>query len=448
MSRRKNTLFCIAFLLFVQLYVLNIPLTHLLLTGLCWWSPLVFLLYIGFGIPDSEKVNPKSFVLTILCWEKSFGRKMIPPQYIVMDTVLSYQRSGLVISATELGFFDVPIGEGITVRQFVSSLQASSGPGKKVDPGLVFRMLRSLSSIGFFELTSSSGSNTDPSDWAVRPTKESAILASSHQSTLRPYAIAHGRMNLEPWNLLKNYVIRSEKSETPGADNCPFAAVNKMPFYEFLKENPVTEQLLQEKMESIGEAVNTALLQEIPWSSLFGGSSTLVDVGGGRGIFLKKLIASLSDEVATGLRSITLVDNENIDDKTSEIRNVPYKRVVGSFFSDSIIPDGADIYFIKFVINDWDDAAAVKILQNIAKAMKSAKSRSRLFLAEQIIPSKDSPFRAITDRSALTDLDFFVLNGGKVRSEYEQELLLRKAGLKLIKTHWTSGICHVLEVSL
>ena len=445
MSRKKNTLFVIAFLLFAQIYVFDIPLTHIILTGVFWWSPLVLLLFCGFGIPTSEKVNPKSFVLTILCWEKNFGRKMIPPQYLVMDTVLSYQRSGLVICGTELGIFDVTITEnGLSVSLFVSALQQLIGPDKKCDAALVFRLLRSLSSIGFFELVNG-GPRSNPMDWIVKHTKESALLASSHPSTLRPYALAHGRMNVEPWNLLKNYFARPANAEPPSADNCPFAAVNNLPFYSFLRANPTTEQLLQEKMESIGEAVNNALVQEIQWSTMLKGCSTLVDIGGGRGLFLNKLIHSLTDETVQVLREVTLFDNEMISDETTTIRNIPYNRVVGSFFEDSAIPQNADVYLIKFVINDWDDAAALKILQNVAKAMKFQSSR--LFLAEQIIPSTESPFRSITDRSALTDLDFFVLNGGKVRSEFEQETMLNKAGLKLVKTHWTTGICHVLEVT-
>ena len=51
-------------------------------------------------------------------------------------------------------------------------------------------------------------------------------------------------------------------------------------------------------------------------------------------------------------------------------------------FSEAL-PHGADAYLLRWIVNDWDDEAAIKILTDCRTAMVSA---GKVLLVETVIP--------------------------------------------------------------
>ena len=108
--------------------------------------------------------------------------------------------------------------------------------------------------------------------------------------------------------------------------------------------------------------------------------------------------------------------------------------VGGDFFSS--VPSGGDAYILSRVIHDWDDTAALKILSNCRRAMRSD---GRLLLIEGVAKPPNEP-----DTNKFLDV-WFIGSGGCERTEAEYKTLLRRAGLRLTQVVPIGGSSAVLE---
>ena len=110
----------------------------------------------------------------------------------------------------------------------------------------------------------------------------------------------------------------------------------------------------------------------------------IVDLGGGHGAMLAGLLARhrktrgvLYDlpEVVAGAEALNVPDLAE-----------PCEIVGGDFFAS--VPSGGDAYILSRVIHDWDDTAALKILSNCRRAMRSD---GRLLLIEGVARPPNEP---------------------------------------------------------
>jgi hypothetical protein len=97
--------------------------------------------------------------------------------------------------------------------------------------------------------------------------------------------------------------------------------------------------------------------------------------------------------------------------------------VAGDFFTS--IPKGGDVYLLKSVLHNWDDAAAVRILRGCRQAMTGD---ARLLVIERVIPPGNAPAEA-----KLFDINMLVVIGGRERTEREYRALFAAAGLSLTR---------------
>ncbi len=98
-------------------------------------------------------------------------------------------------------------------------------------------------------------------------------------------------------------------------------------------------------------------------------------------------------------------------------------------------------------MHDWSDDDAVKILQTVARALeetqKTSSKRPSVLIIEHLY---DYPL--MHAEVAFVDMMMFGILG-KERSQTEfDELLIRKAGLKLVKVHQTRSPLSILEAQL
>jgi hypothetical protein len=96
--------------------------------------------------------------------------------------------------------------------------------------------------------------------------------------------------------------------------------------------------------------------------------------------------------------------------------------VPGNFFED--VPRGGDAYLLKWIIHDWDDASAIRILKNCHAAMDA---NAVLLVIEAILPEHLTAFSPEVewDMHMLTELH------GRERTVEEFRDLLREAGFQL-----------------
>jgi hypothetical protein len=99
--------------------------------------------------------------------------------------------------------------------------------------------------------------------------------------------------------------------------------------------------------------------------------------------------------------------------------------VAGDVFTTAA-PEGGDLYLIRHLMHDYDDADCVRILANVRRAMHPD---GRVLVLEAPLPSDDSP-----GPGRWLDLQVMVLCGGRERTVEEYARLFEKAGLRLVRT--------------
>ncbi|MGH8261568.1 MAG: methyltransferase, partial [Steroidobacteraceae bacterium] len=112
--------------------------------------------------------------------------------------------------------------------------------------------------------------------------------------------------------------------------------------------------------------------------------------------------------------------------------------VPGDFFAS--VPEGYDTYVMKFIIHDWGDEDAARILRNCRVAAAPA---STIVLLEQLVPEPLGT--GASDRAVIrADLTMMTM-GGKERTAAEYRELLGTAGWRLSRVVRASAEFSVIE---
>ncbi len=112
-----------------------------------------------------------------------------------------------------------------------------------------------------------------------------------------------------------------------------------------------------------------------------------------------------------------------------------YKLVPGNFHKQ--IPAGGDLYFMRYIIHDWDDAECVNILKNCRMVMEPG---SRLLVFEGILePGNTFQF------TRLLDITMLMLLGSRERSEEGFRQLFEASGFRLNRIIPTESELKIIE---
>lgn len=155
----------------------------------------------------------------------------------------------------------------------------------------------------------------------------------------------------------------------------------------------------------------------------------LCDVAGGVGTLLAGILAEQPS--LTGV----LVDAPGVLKEAEEhLRRAGVRDRVelseGNIFER--VDATADVYLLKDILHDWDDARSLQILRTVRAAMPPG---SKLVLLENLQePNAPDPVATFVDLQMLTQCD-----GGRQRSAAELQDLLRQAGLTPGAVRLTAG---------
>jgi len=224
-----------------------------------------------------------------------------------------------------------------------------------------------------------------------------------------------GRM-AHAWGTMLEYVKTGEPA---------YSQQFGLPFWEDLNAHPEVAASFDALIGPTGHGTPDANF-EIPggWEQV----TTVADVGGGTGSMLAEILrlhpnlqGILIDMPATVARSKNTFDSTGISDRV---------RTSGQSFFDPL-PTGADIYYLKNVINDWPDKDTMALLKRCAEA---ARPNGRVILLSGVSPDGT--------RSPLTIE--MVLLAGKHRSLREFRELATAVGLEVTSAEH-SGRYFVVE---
>jgi SAM-dependent methyltransferase len=276
--------------------------------------------------------------------------------------------------------------------QTVESLAAAVG----ADPRSLRRLLRALASVGIFRtLDDGTVDLTDLGQRLRLDVEGSVHFSLSNQES--PHAWLNATQTLQ--------------SGRPA-----FADAHSGGFFSHKDVAPERNATFLRRMRERAGRLYASIAGDIDW----GDSRLLLDIGGGDGFLLGRILAHaphlqgmLFDRPAT----VDFILNEpNLATTKNGITVVP-----GDFFE--ALPQGADTHLMCSVLHDWDDEQAIKILKNSRAALEP---RGRLYIVELVIPEGDHWHPA-----KWSDIGMMVLTGGMERTSAEFASILDAAGYSL-----------------
>jgi hypothetical protein len=221
-------------------------------------------------------------------------------------------------------------------------------------------------------------------------------------------------------------LMHSVRTGQPAAEK-----VLGMPVFEYFPRDKELSEIFNNAMSGFSRVAVAAALEVYD----FGESGLVVDIAGGHGAVLASILAKHRglrgvlfdlDHVVAGapalLESLRVADRVRLEH--------------GDFFN--AVPAGGDVYVMKHILHDWDDARAARILANIKTAMGGRNAR--LVLLESVVPKGNAP-----DFGKIIDLEMMVMPGGRERSEPEWKALLARAGFALTRVVRTQSPLAVIE---
>ena len=202
--------------------------------------------------------------------------------------------------------------------------------------------------------------------------------------------------------------------------------------FGYLSRHPAEAKVFDEAMVSGSELMNRAIIDAYDFSAF----TAIIDIAGGYGSTLCAILTehphlhgTLFDLPHVVAKAEAFVASKGLRARCS--------MVAGSFLES--VPSGADAYFMKHIIHDWDDERCLQLLRNCHKAMPA---HAKLLVCEKVLPDgNDAPYTRILDMVMLLNTP-----GGRERTESEYRTLFHKAGFRLTRAIPTKVDNWMLEV--
>ena len=174
--------------------------------------------------------------------------------------------------------------------------------------------------------------------------------------------------------------------------------------------------------------------EELVRKGLLSETRVLVDLGGGAGTFAIAAAKENLDLKATvfDLQEVMPYCEENINKENLQDR---LNFIAGDFWEGQL--PTADTYALGYILSDWTDEQAIRLLQRVKKALPEG---GKVVVLERLLESdRSGPFMGL-----MQDLAMMLETGGMHRSEEHYRRLLMQAGFKQIEVYKSSGDKHAV----
>jgi hypothetical protein len=270
------------------------------------------------------------------------------------------------------------------------------------------RVLRALEDAGLF---------TSLEDGRIALTDLGQMLRSDVPGSARRGAIA----STVEWRWRAyGHLTHSVRTGEPG-----FRQAHGCGLWEYLDRDPDAATMFNESMSRVASANAAAIVRAYDFSRV----QRLVDVGGGHGALVQAVL-----EANPQMRAVVFDLPGVIEGTRARLADAGLtdrcEVIAGDFFQ--AVPTGGDAYVLSWILHDWDDRSATRILANCRAAMLEG---GRLLAIEMVVPSGDEP-RSSPDLDRLVktaDLEMLAIVGGRERTAAEYRKLYANAGFELTR---------------
>jgi O-methyltransferase domain len=277
-----------------------------------------------------------------------------------------------------------------------------------IEQSMAYRFLRACTKIG---LTACDDGHT------FRSTPRLQALHGETPGSLRNKAMVLGTRG--------QYLIWSEFPAAVRTNQAQATRALGAPIFDYYADHPAEAAIFRATMQDVSEGVASEITSMLD-TSIY---SVAVDVGGADGALVHSLMRHnprlhgiVLDRPEVAPAAAAAAAARGLAERTEAIG--------GDFFKS--VPEG-DLYLLRFILHDWDDADAIRILESCRRAMKPD---ARLVVIEAFFaePGEQIPANMIDTQVPLFDLHLMLAVNGKERSVAEYSVLFDKVGLRRIKT--------------
>jgi hypothetical protein len=334
-------------------------------------------------------------------------QRPLPPSRRLWGMISGARITQMIYVAAALGIADELAGGPRSVEDLAAATHT--------DADALGRILRALASLGVFR---------DLPDGRIELTEMAELLRSDAPDSLRPLAfMVAAPLWWQLWGRLEDVVRRGQSG---------FQIAHGRDMFDYLAEDPVAEAEFSTFMSALTRDVVDAVVDAYDMN----GVRLLVDVGGGRGglasAFLRRYRqgrAIVFDRGPYRGTACRLEGDAEVDSR--------WQFASGDFFE--AVPAGGDLYVLKDILHDWDDARAVRILQRCRQAVPPD---GRMIVVERLLDGADRG-----NAARQVDVAMLVLTGGRERTEQGYRHILARGGWRLRRVVPTAVDHFVLEAT-
>lgn len=265
----------------------------------------------------------------------------------------------------------------------------------------LYRVLRAVASVGIL---------SRETDGCFGLTPLSELFVTDAPGSMRSFVMSElGQEHYPAWGNLMHSVKTGEIA---------FDNFFGMDVWKYFQKHPDDAEIFNDSMSGMTAVVNEKITSIYDFSRF----NKIVDVGGGHGGLITSILKANprafgvlfdAEEVINGARP--KLEAAGVADRCAT--------VAGDFFQS--VPSSGDAYIMKWIIHDWDDARAIRILKNCRSKMPQ---NGRVIIVDCVIPEGNEP-----DFSKFFDLNMMVMTGGKERTVKEFDQLLAAADLRFLR---------------
>ena len=308
------------------------------------------------------------------------------------EKIAAYHEAALLFTAVTSGLPDLLKAEPRTPEALAWESGLQAGPLR--------RFLRGLATMRLCE-------EREDGRFALTPAGEA--LTHGHPSNLGEKAFVAVGQYWMPWMSL-SYTLRTGKPSFPFALNKNVAdwrgrnADEGRFFFRYLaKEELANPGAVTDAIGDLGEG------------------AAIASLGGGYGAWLADVLNRHPTAQGIVFDAPPVLDDAKRLFEALDLTD-RISLVAGDVLED--VPERADVYVLKGVLQQHDDSAARTVLENCRAAMGP---KARLLILERLMSET-----ALDDPAAIMlDLHMMAITGGKARTKAEMEALIAAAGLSL-----------------